>query len=202
MGELRQRVNDHYNAEHQPSWPNPHPGGGPTEDESEYSRVTDPDRYRIVHARVRSWIAVLTSLPGIAFSSDGVLTSAAPGALPLHVAWPGPFAVRISAGRLDPAADPIPDCGCDACDFGSDDLLEAIDTAVLELIDGDIVLLDGPGWHARWFSFEDGRNSVGGGLDFRTVEGWCERLAAGRDVSLPTGTSALVGRRFLGAAES
>ncbi|MBB2948167.1 hypothetical protein FB565_007950 [Actinoplanes lutulentus] len=56
--------------------------------------------------------------------------------------------------------------------------------------------------HARWFSAEDGSNSLGGGLDFDTVMGWCERLAAGHDVTLPTGTSVLVGRRFLGAAKS
>ena len=29
-----------------------------------------------------------------------------------------------------------PDCGCDACDFGSDDLLEEIDDSVLDVVSG------------------------------------------------------------------
>ncbi|MFL6128566.1 MAG: DUF6226 family protein [Mycobacteriales bacterium] len=37
-----------------PSWPSPHPGMSSPREE-EYSRVTEPERFRIVHARARVW---------------------------------------------------------------------------------------------------------------------------------------------------
>ena len=41
-----------------PAWPDPHPDGAPPREE-EYSRVTEPQRYRIAAARARVWAEVL-----------------------------------------------------------------------------------------------------------------------------------------------
>lgn len=216
--ELRERVADRYAALELPAWPDPHPYPyrEATHDEAEYSRLTAPTRYRIVHVRARLWIACLTELPGVRATpmpSAGVgtpavregergtmLTSAAPGTLPVYVVESDATVptIRLAAGRPELADDPIPDCGCDACDRGSEDLLEAVDMSFGELLDGPVVLLAGDGWRARWFGAEDGRGGMSGDLDFGTVMGWCERLAAGHDAPLPAGTEALVGGRFTG----
>lgn len=54
---LRGEVADRYAALALPSWPDPHADRAPSE--SEYERVSDPQRYRIVAARARLWAEVL-----------------------------------------------------------------------------------------------------------------------------------------------
>lgn len=110
LGELQARVAVIYEGLGMPSWPNPHPGMAPAREE-EYSRVTAPERYRIVHARARIWTDRLSDLPGVKverlaparLGHDGHLgrfdrgvriTSSRPGTLPLlllerDVRWPG-----------------------------------------------------------------------------------------------------------------
>jgi hypothetical protein len=137
--------------EHTVAWPDPHPDGGP-EDDAEYSRVTEPERYRIVGARAGSWIEALVAL-GLARSEpqpDGVvrLVPVADGALPLEVGVraaledvPG-TGVDLRVG--DPAAVVAsrPHCGCDACDDGSARLLEEIDDAFTGILGGGFVLVE------------------------------------------------------------
>ncbi|WP_420871334.1 DUF6226 family protein [Micrococcus yunnanensis] len=55
---LRAEVARRYAALDLPAWPAPHPDGAPPREE-EYSRVTDPQRYRIAGARARVWAEVL-----------------------------------------------------------------------------------------------------------------------------------------------
>ena len=55
---LRAEVARRYAALDLPTWPGPHPDGAPPREE-EYSRVTDPQRYRIAAARARVWAEVL-----------------------------------------------------------------------------------------------------------------------------------------------
>lgn len=43
-----------------PPWPNPHPGGASPGDD-EYSRVTDPAKYRIVATRAEAWARALVA---------------------------------------------------------------------------------------------------------------------------------------------
>ncbi|RUQ45316.1 hypothetical protein D8M15_03670 [Micrococcus sp. HSID17228] len=55
---LRTEVARRYAALDLPTWPAPHPDGAPPREE-EYSRVTDPQRYRIAGARALVWAEVL-----------------------------------------------------------------------------------------------------------------------------------------------
>jgi hypothetical protein len=99
LSELQTQVSARYDRLGAPAWPDPHPGRVAPRDE-EYSRITEPERYRIVHLRARVWAEVLGAVPGIAveplapapLDDDGRLgrfdrgvriTSSRPGTLPL-----------------------------------------------------------------------------------------------------------------------
>jgi hypothetical protein len=209
-----------------PSWPDPHPGRTPPQEE-EYSRVTRPERYGIVHARARVWVNALASLPGVVVESltpaplddegnlgrfdRGVrLTSQRAGTLPLLLLErDAPLAagdvslavLHISVVRPEISVEMLPDCGCDACDSGADDLLHAIDEAISHLVGGATVVLRGKGWHAQWWP--DGASSGGGRRwpGHQQVIEWCRKLATEKHVRLPRGTEALVGRTWLDESE-
>ena len=124
-----------------------------------YSRVTEPERYRIVGARADAWVTVLidAALARVdeveavdwigdrpAAASIGRHRRLVPlraGSIPLVFVTTG-FAGPVDNGLEIGAGDPAvrvgihPDCGCDACDFGSDDLLEQIDDSVLDVVSG------------------------------------------------------------------
>ncbi|MFC5286476.1 DUF6226 family protein [Actinokineospora guangxiensis] len=199
--QLRERVDREYSGLGLPSWPNPNPDG-PAEDA--YSRVTDPARYRITHARAKAWATVLGDLPGVAAepADHGTrVTPPTPGALPLllvehEVAGPAPddplAVLTVAVERPDAIVATYPDCGCDACDQGSADLLEAVDDAVAHVVGGPLVVLRGDGWDARWHP--DGGAAQGVGVDFDHLMDLCRRLADGERVELPAGAEALVGR--------
>lgn len=220
--DLRARVAEVYGRLALPSWPDPHPDmASPREDE--YSRVTDPGRYRIVHARTRAWTAVLrdalgaevqplTSVSGQdggrgrAFDRGVRLVPGRAGALPLVLlerdvadeADADPLAVvEIGVSRPDLVVEAVPTCGCDACDSGSDDLLEAIDTAVGAVVVGPYVVLQGPTWRAQWHPGGGALTSDGHGPDFDDLMALCQRLAEGADATLPAGTEAFVGTSWL-----
>lgn len=147
-----------------PGWPDPHPDREVAEEE--YSRLTDPDRYRILDARVDAWAAVLDER-GVATLQDRTLASWLPARgggrsaapveqvlVPRRVGRLGLAVVRwstapqrfgVDLGLVAPGDDTavllesIPDCGCDACDSGSADLLEQLDEWVLTVACGGIV---------------------------------------------------------------
>ncbi|TCL88265.1 hypothetical protein EDF31_101105 [Curtobacterium sp. PhB142] len=131
------------------SWPAPHPDRAPLDEE--YSRVTDPERYLVVGARVQAWVEALTSL-GLARRSEGPegvlrLVPAADGALVLDVAVRSINGVSGTVVDLlvgDPAVvvGTQPDCGCDACDDGSESLREAVDEMFVGTLGGGFVLID------------------------------------------------------------
>lgn len=222
LGELQAQVMVSYDRLGTPSWPNPHPGMAAPRDE-EYSRVTDPGRYRIVHARARIWADRLGDVPGVEvealapaplddeghlgkfdrFDRGVRVTPPRPGTLPLLLLEqdaPLPdleaslAVLHISIVRPEIAIGKLPDCGCDACDLGSADLLYAVDQAIGNVVGGPFVVLQGNGWHAQWCP--DGGSSGGtpGGPDHAHVMELCRRLAGGQDVRLPRGTEAFVGR--------
>ena len=58
--------------------------------------------------------------------------------------------LTIAVARADIVVETQPDCGCDACDSGSSDLLEAVDAAVRHVVGGPFVALRGDKWHAEW----------------------------------------------------
>ncbi len=120
------------------SWPDPHLESSPAQDE--YSRVTDPARYRIIGARAEAWLGALVDA-GLATVDRGVsvewrqspttLVSATDRAIPEAA---GALPIVVARSRLEDVADAgvtlgfgdpavcvtwLPDCGCDACDIGS-----------------------------------------------------------------------------------
>ena len=62
--DLQAQVDARWAERDLPSWPSPRPAMDPPRDE-EYSRVSDPARYRIVHERARAWTELLSELPGV-----------------------------------------------------------------------------------------------------------------------------------------
>jgi hypothetical protein len=179
-------------------WPNPHPGGEPALEE-EYSRVLHPDRYRLLGARADAWVEAVvgaglgtaTPVPPDAIGWVGeqhlrptraVVLRGRDGSLPVVVAWApmdeadGAF-VLVGVGQPTHVLDRQPDCGCDACDTGSADLLSTVDDAfVLALSGGVHVVHEGDrvvtralnGWSANGV-FEVGEEKQ-----------WLEDAAAGR----------------------
>jgi catechol 2,3-dioxygenase-like lactoylglutathione lyase family enzyme len=148
-------------------WPDPRPDGRPPLDE-EYSRRLDPGKYRLVLARADAWAAALTGL-GLAAVRESPVPAAwqvrgrhpatravsvepgAPDSLALHgVHWEvdqDEF-VPVVQVRVGPEAVPVidaPDCGCDACDDGSESLLRALDDAIVPVVTGDWLHLEAPG---------------------------------------------------------
>ncbi|WP_139177738.1 DUF6226 family protein [Ruania alba] len=165
--EITRAVDDAYAAlpESRISWPNPRPRDTEPPDEA-YSRVSDPRKYRIVGARALAWQQALAGL-GLATAVSVPVTDL-PWRLPVgagtrltpHAAGTEPLVLVTNALQDVPGCiltlgigappawlDPEPDCGCDACDFGSANLLEAIDTSIGAIVRGGIVHVTGSGWH-------------------------------------------------------
>ena len=139
-------------------WPNPHPGGrSPTEEE--YSRCLDPAKYALLAARADAWVeAVVASGLGtthvpeagtVRWAGEQVLVptrvtvvrGARPGTQPIVVGVApsqGAEEAFVQVGVGDPAEvlGRQPDCGCDACDTGSADLLETLDSAFVLALSG------------------------------------------------------------------
>jgi hypothetical protein len=172
-------------------WPDPHPGGRPAAEE-EYSRVTDPERYRLLAARSDAWVeAIVAAGLGEAEQVDpGSVTWAAdqhlapsrttvvrgrPGTQPVVVALlQDETFVQVGVGDPVEVIDLQPDCGCDACDTGSADLLDTVDNAfVLALGGGVLVIRDGGRVVRRTL---DGWSSSG----VSDAERWLDDAAAGR----------------------
>ncbi len=138
-------------------WPNPNPGADPPDEA--YSRLSEPERWRIIGARADAWMLALFET-GRADTERGVDQA---------VAWaspPGPFVVRtdvvrprtdaaieLAVGRTRfgevegaglvvgvglPAIDIdlFPDCGYDACDWGSQPELDRLDELMASVVTG------------------------------------------------------------------
>lgn len=225
--DLQAQVDAHWAERDLPSWPSPRPAMDPPRDE-EYSRVSDPARYRIVHERARAWTELLSELPGVrsesmpsapldangrlgSFDRGTRLTSDREGTLPLlllerdaaitdHAGSDGgPTLAVLHLAVAEPTVELAfhPDCGCDACDWGSADLLEAIDEAVRHVVAGPLVILEGPRWQAQWHPDGGSSGGAGRGPDHDRVMELCRRLTEGEDVRLPRRTRAFVGSSWL-----
>lgn len=160
-----------------PRWPDPHPGRSPLDEE--YSRLSDPAKWRILSARADAWTAALIAMdlatadqpphlqwqapPPTRVSRIDRITPHAPGALPLVLARSelGAIAdtgVTLGVGRPPTCVAFVPQCGCDACDTGSQDALEALDEFIVGIISGsfrrlssrdrEITVFGGQGWSA------------------------------------------------------
>ncbi|MFI9485394.1 DUF6226 family protein [Promicromonospora sp. NPDC052451] len=190
-----------------PRWPNPHEDCEASEEE--YSRVTDPGRYRVVALRARAWSRVLGTVPDIDVEpvapeslgpdlDGGVrLTSRRPGTLPLLLLERGPTKdsevplVRIGMADPDTELELVPDCGCDACDHGSDDLVRGLDEAVVEAMSGIVLMLAGT-WRGVWTPDGGGVGGDPGLPELDQVLAWGRRLSRREHVSFPEDVRVLV----------
>jgi hypothetical protein len=168
-------------------WPDPHPPGEAAPEE-EYSRVIDPGRWAIVGARADAWITALGPVaeihrdvkvrwldPPSPHGSAPVVVGAdrlvplVEGGLPLTFGRSGGVPVAVVLGVGDPAWCPafMPDCGCDACDTGSQNELDHLDGYVFGIVTGRyrrltkgariIEVLDGArGWSGTGWSPRSG----------------------------------------------
>ncbi|NUS40963.1 MAG: hypothetical protein HOP97_04975 [Terrabacter sp.] len=154
--------------------------------------MTDPERYRLLAARSDAWVeAIVAAGLGEAEQVDpGSVTWAAdqhlapsrttvvrgrPGTQPVVVALlQDETFVQVGVGDPVEVIDLQPDCGCDACDTGSADLLDTVDNAfVLALGGGVLVIRDGDRVVRRTL---DGWSSSG----VSDAERWLDDAAAGR----------------------
>lgn len=144
-------------------WSNPHENRDVAPEE--YSRVSDPSRYRLVGARATAWIETLTELQlaraekvtapswvhGPADARAVLLTPEGDAALSILVVL-GPMegvedaVISIGVGTPPVSIGMQPDCGCDACDFGSDDLLTSIDEMFIAVMDGTLIYAEDKDW--------------------------------------------------------
>jgi hypothetical protein len=136
-------------------WPDPHPDRSPPVDA--YSRLTDPARWRILGARTDAWLSTLAGAGLAVVDADAdvtwrvvqqpVITRAervvpvAAGAVDLvvgHSRLGDVDDAGIVLGLGDPAETVtwFPNCGCDACDSGSQRELEDLDSHVLSIVTG------------------------------------------------------------------
>lgn len=136
-------------------WPDPHTDRGPADDE--YSRVTNGEKWRIISARADAWLSVLGDAGVATIERDvSVVWRSEPrtritrsdravprraGALPLVIARSTVGDVPdagVTLGVGDPAECVawIPNCGCDACDSGSQNELSELDQVVIGVVLG------------------------------------------------------------------
>lgn len=199
IDELRARVEAEYAVLGLPSWPDPWPDR--EVDDAAYSRVTDPERYRIVGGRAQVWAGALRAgIDVLVEEAAGVtrLTSPLPGTLPLLLDVEDPTLVRLFAGDREWPLEAVPGCGCDACDSGSADLLRALDDTIADFVQGPTVLLRGPGWGAHWGPETRSAGGSPGHPRFEELMTACRLLAEGEPVDLPPGTRVAVNRSWLG----
>lgn len=133
-------------------WPDPHPDRQVADEE--YSRLTDPAKWRIVGARVDAWATALGDLaiatverdaaaewahrPGATISRTDVISPGAAGALTISVGRTVLGGVLIGVGAPADWLALVPDCGCDACDSGSAAELDVVDTWMTAVASGTL----------------------------------------------------------------
>jgi Family of unknown function (DUF6226) len=198
-----------YDAAAPPAWPSPRaPMEAPGDDE--YERVSDPERYAVVHLRAAAWADALLSAEDVTGAADGdatVLRSSRPGTAPLtlrtrHVPTLGGFGdlpmLDVCLGDPPISLLTAPDCGCDACDWGSASLLDAIDDAIGAAVGGPVVILQGDDWEARWIGGRLGSSASGtwASKRFDRIMETCEKIANGQAVALPPRTTVFVSQAW------
>lgn len=143
-------------------WDDPHPPPDRLVADEEYSRVSNAAKWRIIGARADAWIDALVALglatvehdadvrwveaPSSALTRTDVLAPTTAGGVALVVCRSRIDDVE-DAGVTLAVGDPavriafIPDCGCDACDSGSHDVIDALDSYVRPVVSGEFRFL-------------------------------------------------------------
>jgi hypothetical protein len=156
-------------------WPDPHPDRSPLTEQ--YSRLLDPAKWRIIGARADAWFEALAEsgvaeiernvsadwqdAPGPVVTRTDRIVPTAAGALPIVVARSrlediDDAGVTLGVGHPSVLVALFPDCGCDACDSGSQDELDNLDRHMLGIVAGrfrrltrrgrQITVIDANGW--------------------------------------------------------
>lgn len=164
LDEVQQDVERRYALLDPPVWPPPRGFMEPPREE-EYSRTSEPERWRAVLLRGRAWAAALADLPGVElevlpagpeprrgagrYDRGHLLRSSRPGTSPvriLEIEGEDPVHWSVGVGEGDTPARWTPHCGCDACDDGSEVALTEVDSDVHAALGAH------PGGRARpWF---------------------------------------------------
>jgi hypothetical protein len=186
-------------------WPDPHPDRSPREEE--YSRLLDPAKWRIIGARADAWFTALVDNglagvernvtvdwqdpPGPAITRTDRIVPIVTGALPIAVARGrlediDDAGVTVGVGHPSVLVALFPDCGCDACDSGSQDELDRLDQHMLGIVAGRFRRLTRRG---RQITAIDADGSSGSGT-FRRGE-------RARILADPRGWHELSGRSWL-----
>jgi hypothetical protein len=84
-----------------------------------------------------------------------------------------------------------PDCGCDACDSGSADLLDVVDQAFVDVVSGEILHAEGDGWT---LTETHERSQYTGGINAAAIAASVRR-------GDPVGSRALIGRAWLSSPD-
>lgn len=170
------------------SWPSPR-GTWDEPREEEYSRCLDPGKFRLIGARADAWVQALVDL-GLATALEAevppvtTLTPSREGALRLYVAK-APIddvpdaSVSLAVDRASLQITSLPECGCDACDEGSDRELEELDEKIVNVVTGGFAHVAGRGGEAM--TNLDGSEATGD----VPMEAWLADAVAGRT---PPGT--------------
>jgi hypothetical protein len=147
-----------------------------------YSRLTNPAKWRILGARTDAWLFALADA-GLAVvehdaqvtwrTQPGPVMSYAERAIPAGIGALELIVAHSRIGDVDDAGvvlgvgDPVecvdwfPDCGCDACDSGSQNELDHLDTHLLGIVTGafrrltrgerTVTVIGDGGWSASGF---------------------------------------------------
>jgi hypothetical protein len=143
-------------------WDDPHPPPDRVVADEEYSRVTNAAKWRIIGARADAWIDALVALGLATVERDAHVRWAEPPSpaltrtdllAPTTASGVALVVCRSRIGDVDDAGvtlavgDPavqiafIPDCGCDACDSGSQDVIDVLDSYIRPVVTGEFRFL-------------------------------------------------------------
>ena len=183
-----------------PPWDNPHPLDVPVLEE-EYSRLLDPGKYRILATRVDAWAAALERLglgvverppvgrelwrdpPRSSFDRAVRVRPVRAGAMPLLFGFDAIDDVPdtgLTIGVGEPAVEigVLPDCGCDACDYGSEELQAELDAALTAVVGGHLIHLTTP--DGTVIATDQGLSAQGDIVDLEDLEELVAEARAGR----------------------
>ncbi|MGO3152313.1 MAG: DUF6226 family protein [Galactobacter sp.] len=132
--------------------------------EAWYERVTRPERYEILWARAAAWEQVIMehewaqraeqNVDELVWAEEKpfakrpvvILEPLQPGGGVLALARTGTSTGDVTPGVFVATGHPlmaplgiVPDCGCDACDGGSAELIEDLDQSIIPILDGSLV---------------------------------------------------------------
>lgn len=146
-------------------WDDPHPPPDRVVADEEYSRVTNPAKWRVIGARADAWLEVLAANdlatvrrgdaveweepPGPNVTRVDLVRPRVPNGLPLvigrsRIGTVDDAGVTLGVGLPAVFVHAVPDCGCDACDSGSTDVIDEIDTWLGAIVDGSFRRLSVP----------------------------------------------------------